>query len=197
MSAPPLTKIKAARAAEICRLVTLEEGSARLLDDEVTPAAFLDRLLASNAFVDAIRFLAYALPKREATWWACLAARSVLPPDAKPPLLAALEAAEAWVYKPTEENRRAALAAGEKAGSDHAGGWAALAAGWSGGSFGPPDAPMIPPGENLTPSAVAVAVIDAAIESEEGELDQRFRSLLSQGMDIASGGTGRLKAKSA
>lgn len=175
--------------------MTLEEESIRQLDGEATPAAFLDRLLARNALVDAIRFLAHALPKREATWWACLAARATLPPDAKPALLTALDAAEAWVYKPTEENRRAALAAGEKAGSDHGAGWSALAAGWSGGSFGPPDAPLIPPGENLTPSAVAVAVIDAAVEGQEGELDQRFRTLLSQGLDIASGGTGRLKAR--
>jgi hypothetical protein len=197
MSARPLTKIKAGKAAEICRLVTLDEKAVQQLDDEVTPAAFLDRLLAENAFVDAIRFLAQALPKREATWWACLAARPALPPNPKPPLVAALEAAEAWVYKPTEENRRAALAAGQNAGSDHPGGWAALAAGWSGGSFAPPDGPVIPPGENLTPTAVAAAVIEAALEGQRGDLNQRFRGLLAQGMDIAAGGTGRLKAQSA
>lgn len=191
MARDSLVKIKAGKAADICLLVTLEKESRSLLDDKISPAVYLERLQNSGAHIDAIRFLAYALPKREAVWWACLAARSSLPPEPEPPLVEALKAAEAWVLKPTEENRRAALAIGEKVGAGSSPGWTALAAGWTGGSMGPADGPAIAPGDNLTPSAVSVAIIEAAL-AEGAEVHARFRTFLTQGLDIASGGTGRL-----
>jgi hypothetical protein len=196
MSAPQLIKVRQEKAADICRALTLEEESRALLEEGITPGAFLDRLLGREAYVDAIRFLAHALPKREATWWACLCARETFPPQPDAGQLAALQAAEAWVYKPTEENRRAALSTGEKIGSGTAAGWAALAAGWSGGSMGPASGPAITPGETLTPAAVAVAVIEASV-SGGGGIQDKFRRFLSSGMDIASGGTGRPKAQTA
>jgi hypothetical protein len=46
------------------------------------PRAFLDRLLAGKKFPEAIRFLAFALPRREAVWWGCVC----VPPGQSAPL---------------------------------------------------------------------------------------------------------------
>ena len=196
MSEPGLKKIKAATAEEICRTVALDESARKLINGDTTPAAFLDLMLEREAFIDATRFLAYALPKREATWWACLCAREALPPQPDDPAVGALKAAEAWVYKPSDENRRAALEKGQQIGTGAPVGWAALAAGWSGGSIGPPDGPAIEPGDNLTPAAVSVAIIEAAA-ADAADVQDRLRRFVAAGLDIASGGTGRIRAKSA
>src|SRR5690606_25846941 len=127
-------------------------------------------LAAAGHWLDAIAFLARALPKREAVWWACMCARVTAPPaeeaaspegDVAGPAAAgrgparALAAAEAWVYKPSEENRRECEAAAHAAQFDSPESWAAIAAFWSGGSVAPPGGPVVPPGEDLAPRAVA------------------------------------------
>src|SRR5690348_16879504 len=100
----------------ICALLTLSEPGQALLGPEMQPAEFIDLLCAEGLWADAIRFLAHALPKREAVWWACVAARAALADDAPARQVAVIEAAEAWVYQPTEENRRAAMEKAEAAG---------------------------------------------------------------------------------
>lgn len=189
-----LSKVAAGTAAEICRQVQLGDEAQALLSDGMTPAEFLDLLTKQGHDADAARFLAHALPKREAVWWACLCARASLATDAKPALLDALKAAEAWVYKPVEENRRAAMARAEAVGFESPASWAAVAAFWSGGSMAPPDAPAVPPGEALTGVAVAGAVILAAVQTEPERAAERYRLFLAQGIDIANGGSGRKNA---
>src|SRR5438477_10479612 len=108
MAADRLKKIPAPTAAEVCKLFKLSAAGQRMLDPAATPGDFLDALAKAGHFTDAVRFLAHALPKREAVWWACLAARETMLEDAAPEVQDALKAAEAWVFKPVEENRRAA-----------------------------------------------------------------------------------------
>src|SRR5262249_46936566 len=138
-------------------------------------------------FPDAIRFLAHALPKREAVWWACLCARAVAPSPPPAPILAALEAAEAWVSDPSEENRRQAMPAAAAATFGTPAGCAALAAFWSGGSLGPPNVPVIPPGEYLTAHGVAGAIMFAAVSSEPEKAPEKYRSFLALGVDVGNG----------
>ena len=47
----------------------------------------------------------YALPKRLAVWWACLAARKAQTPSTSEENMQALLMAESWAKKPTEEVR--------------------------------------------------------------------------------------------
>src|SRR5215813_9252935 len=147
MAIGTLKKVTAPRARDVCAHFDLSEEAKGLLDDVIAPAAFLELLIEKGHLLDAIRLLAFALPKREAVWWACLCAREVLAPDAPPELGDAIMAAEAWVYKPTEENRRAAMEKAERAGFDKPASWTAVGAFWSGGSLSPPNAPVVPPGE--------------------------------------------------
>lgn len=186
-----LTKVQASTAAEICRLYELDPDAAALLDEATTPASFMERLMAEQRFADAARFLAYALPKREAVWWACLCARAVTTEEVSPDNLAALDAAEAWVYKPIDENRRKAMALAEKTPMDSCASWAAVAAFWSAGSMAPEDAPAVPPGEELTGAAVSGAVILAAVQTEPEKAPDKYAKFLSKGLDVARGGSGR------
>lgn len=191
MSEPRFKKIAAPDAASICRDIELSEEALALLAPESTPAQFLEQLLAQEYFLDAVGFMARALPKREATWWACLCARATLGDDPKPPHILAVETAEQWVYKPSEENRRRAMAAAEATKFDHPACWAAVAAFWSGGSLAPENVPAIPPADNLNAKAVAGAVRLAAVLREPVKAAEKYRWFLQQAMDIAGGGDGR------
>jgi hypothetical protein len=187
-----LRKITGA-TAEICGLFPLSAEGRALLEPDLPAGAFIDRLCAEELWIDAVRFLAHGLPKREAVWWACLAARSALG-DAPPETLRlAVETAEGWVYRPNEDNRRAAMQAATAAGSDNPAGWAARGAFWSGGSLTAPDAPVVPPGETLTAQAVAGAVCLAALQQEPARAPEKYQTFIGRGLDIAAGGTGRPK----
>jgi hypothetical protein len=108
--------------------------------------------------------------------------------------VAALETAEAWVYQPTEELRRMAMARAQATGFDHPGVWAAVGAFWSGGSMAPPDAPAVPPGEDLTGQAVSGAVNLSSVMRQPEHAPEKLKAFLLQAIDIANGGSGRQKA---
>jgi hypothetical protein len=171
-------------AAQICAVAELGEQAAALLKDGLSARDFLSMLMESNHFPDAVRFLAHAMPKREAVWWAWMCARRSGAPDPKGALQGALDATERWIAQPTEENRRAAYAAGDAAEFGTAAGCAGLAAFFTGGSLGPPTAPVVPPGDFLTAKAVSGAVIFAAICVQPEKAEEKFRSFIEQGLGV-------------
>lgn len=185
------TKIKRPYAQEICQMLELEEAAVQLLTPELSPAAYLQQLQNNELYPDAVRFLAMALPKREATWWACLAARHNLPETPPAPELAAIEAAEAWVYKPSEENRQLTQPLAEATKFKTPAGWAAIAAFWSGGSISAVPNVIIPPADDLTAKAVSAAIMLAAAIGEPAKVSHRYQLFLKQGIDIGCGGDGR------
>lgn len=191
MSEEALKKIAGPKAEAYCADLELDEAALALLTPELTPAQYLDRLIEARHHNDAVYFLARALPKREATWWACLAARGSLGEKPRPEWLKALAAAEQWVYKPSEENRRACQSAAEAAGFDHPASWAAMAAFWSTGSMAPPGLPAVPPAEGFTGKAASGAVILSAVLAEPEKAPEKLALSLRQGIDIAKGGDGR------
>src|SRR5207245_1179123 len=148
---------------------------------------FINTLMEKQQFPDAVRFLAHALPKREAVWWACLCARASAGSKPPPNIAAALQTAEKWVVDPSEENRRAAMPAAEAAEFKTPAGCAAVAAFWSGGSLVPPNVPVVPPGEYLTAHGVAGAVMLAAVVSEPEKAPEKYRTFLTQGIEVANG----------
>ena len=155
MSQGTLTKVTARTAAEVCRVVQLGEEAKKLLRDNQSPGVFLDELIAKKINPDAVRFLAHALPKREAIWWACLCARQAYSggaADAK--ILAALQASEKWVVEPNDANRRAAYTAAQAADFGNPAGATALAVFFSGGSIAPPNVPEVKPPEHATAQGV-------------------------------------------
>ncbi len=174
------------KTAAIASAAEMSEDASALARPELRPREFVALLVEKELFEDAVRFLAHALPKREAVWWAWVCARRSAGEHAPPKIAAALQAAERWIAQPNEDNRRAAMAAGQSAEFGTAAGCAALAAFLSGGSMAPPNAPAVPPGEYLTAKAVAGAVIVAALGKEPEKAPEKFRSFVTQGLDVTT-----------
>lgn len=195
MSSPigSLTKVKVS-AAEAAKTLALTPEAAALLKPQESVADFLSALLAAELMNDAVGVMAQALPKREAVWWACLASRSLVDAQTPPAVVVAVEAAEAWVYRPSEETRRAAMDRAQATKFDHPGVWAAVGAFWSGGSMAPPNLPAVPPAEHLTGVAVAGAVNLSAVMRQPEYAKDKLKAFLGQAIDIANGGTGRQRA---
>jgi len=187
MGTSTATKALARTATEIGKLFPLGDEAKRLLRDGLTVRQYLDVLVERHLSVDAVRFLAHALPRREGVWWACLCARGATG-NGSP----ALQAAERWVADPSEANRRAAQAAAVDAGPGTPAGCAALAAFWSGGSLAPANVPAVPPGETLTAQGVAGAILLAAVATEPHRAPDRYREFLSRGLEVL-GGSSRWK----
>src|ERR1700733_6954518 len=137
-----LKKITAPSAQEICALATAG-GFELIAQQGASPAAFLNELLAAKNLSEAVQFFAFALPPREAVWWACQCSREELPDPTPQPLQDAIEAAETWVRKPTDEHRRAAMSRAQATDLQSPAAWAAVAAFWSGGGLEPEDLPEV------------------------------------------------------
>lgn len=194
--ARPSSKLSVALPPLLPRLELDAEGNA-LLATAADAEAGLALLAGAGRMTEALRLLAHALPKREAVWWACMCARAVPDPASRPEDAAALEAAEQWVRRPDEANRRAAMAAAEKAGFRSTEAWAAVGAFWSGGSMAPEGQPAVPPAENLTGVAVAGAVVLAAVRVTPEKAGRRYVRFIASARDVALGGAGRISPEGA
>ncbi len=161
-----------------------DEANALLVAEEPAPKAFIAKLMEGEHFMDAVRFLAYALPKREAVWWAWVSARKAAGAEPAPKIKSALEATERWIVQPTEDNRRLTMAAGEVAEFGTAAGCAALAAFMSTGSIAPPENPPVPPPEFMTAKAVAGSVTLAAVSKPEAA-NAQFADFVKIGLEVA------------
>jgi hypothetical protein len=155
-------------------------------------AAVLTELEKLGQKIDMLRLLSVALPAREATWWACLAARDLVGPEAKqvPPPLAA---AERWVFKPTQEHRQAAREAYDRAEMDDDTAYCAMAAIYADGSLGPGDLNQHP----APPQGVSAAVFAMNLLSMRANVDRMQRHLdllIDRALDIARGGNGKVEA---
>ncbi|MDF2867610.1 MAG: hypothetical protein K0S11_1080 [Gammaproteobacteria bacterium] len=186
-----LSKIKPKTAAEVyTQLQFKDKQAATLLVPEQTPQAFLQALLEAKFYADAAQFLAHALPKREAVWWACLCIYNTVGDKVLPAVKTALLTVQQWVREPTEEHRRATQAIAEQLGYELPVSWVGLAAFWSGGSITPPEAPVVNPGESLTAHAVTGAIMLAAVSQEPQHAAKKYQQFLQQGLLIAQGKTG-------
>lgn len=183
-----LIGVTARGAAEIApHVADLSPEAKAALTPALTPGQFLDALVVKSLYADAVRFLAHAIGRREAVWWACACNRQTLANDTPGPAVAALVAAETWCHRPTEENRRAAHAAAEASQFEHPAAFAAMGAFFSGGSLAPANvAQVVPPGAFHTARVVAGSIILAAVRREPARAAERYRAFVAQGVEIAN-----------
>ena len=172
-------------AAQICEVAGISDEARALLRPEMPPQRYVEVLLEGGQFPDAVRFVAHALPKREAVWWAWFCARRASGANPPVPIQASLSATEKWITQPNEENRRGAMKAAESAQLGTPAGCAGLAAFFSGGSLAPPEAQAVPPGEFMTAKAVAGAVMMAAVVTEPEKAPEKYRTFIAQGVEVA------------
>lgn len=186
----PFQKVTEATAADICARVALSAEATAFLLPDLSPQAYLSLLLSGEHYADAVRFLAFALPAREGVWWACVTTRVNLPGDPPAPVLAALQAAEAWVFKNEDSIRHQCLSSAEALRFEGAASYAALAAFWSGGSLAPEGSPEVLPDPSLCPIGVGAAILLAVTPGDSAGLKARFEDAIGRGMNIANGGNG-------
>ncbi len=91
---------------------------------------------------------------------------------------ASLQAAEAWVCAPHEENRLAALRLGGESDRRRPTTWLSLAAGWSGGNIAPDGSGAVPTQPYYTARAARVAVLSGLAQVPAGDRADRLRRCL-------------------
>jgi len=171
--------------AQICDAAGLSEEALALRVPGQAPRQYVDALVGAEAYPDAVRFLAHALPRREAVWWAWVCAKRAAGEAPPPPVAALLEATRLWIAEPTDAHRRAVMAQAEAVGFDTPSGSAGHAAFFSGTSLAPPEMEPVPPGEFMAAKAIAGSVILAAVVTEPERAPEKFRDYLEQGMLVA------------
>jgi hypothetical protein len=172
--------------AEILSRYEPSPQASGLLSGDAPPSRFLKTLLSKELFEDAIVFLAYALPRREAVWWGLRCVQSITPPEPAPEIAAALSAVDTWIADPTDPNRRAAMPAAEKATYGTPAGCLALSAFFSEGSMSPPDCPPVPVGEWFCARTVAAAVHLGSLANGPKDAAKTARGFADLGAEVAS-----------
>ena len=186
-----LSRVKAQSAGDLLQHFELSEEGESVAVIDAAPMKVINNLVAAESYHDAVTMLAHALPKREAVWWACLAAKKTM--DTGTELnVAAASAAELWVREPTEPNRQVAKKLGERAKNKTAAGWAATAASWCAGSMVDEGDMMVAPPDYLYAHAVAASVTLAAVAAGPELMADSYQLFIRQGFDLANGGTGQV-----
>lgn len=179
-----LHKIRDLSPRDLGRFLQIPEQHAQLPLETPASATLLTRLVDLDLLPEAARLLSFALPEREAVWWACRCVAHAMPLAALPEEQgAAVAAAENWVRQPDGRTRLHAHLAAVKAGYRTPAAWVASAA------FASP-LPVSWP--MRTGRKVARAVALAASHGDMARQAERLQHFIASGCDIAAGGAGRL-----
>ncbi|MBB5041354.1 DUF6931 family protein [Shinella fusca] len=184
-------KVTAETAQEICGRADLSAEARPFLLPDLSPQGFLSLLVDAENIGDSIRFLAFALPIREAVWWAYVVAKTSLHAPTELELLC-LERAAAWVYAPDEARRRSCMECAESANFTGAAAYAALAVFWSGGSLAPEGMPDAEADPRLGPIGVGASVLLSITAGDATTLADRFETAVVRAVNVANGGNGWL-----
>ncbi|MGE0860514.1 MAG: hypothetical protein AB7I01_16090 [Gammaproteobacteria bacterium] len=178
----PLVRLAARRPQAVCASLEMEPATREALAGDPAPAALLSTLIQGELLIDALTYLAHALPPADAVAWACACVplERELGADAQ----AAIKAAEAWCMAPNETHSRAAETAADSC-SDAAAQLVAQAAFWGGGNIAPVGLEPVPPPPGVIGTGVAGALMLAAAEAPAAEIPERYRRFLSHGILIA------------
>ncbi len=183
----PFTKIESTNASEICQKFKLRDQlSAELLKTYTLSEEFFGKLVENKLYIDAVKFLAHALPKHETILWACTCLQ-------KNELLVSknekiLEDAKNWLENPSENFRQVIKKSNNLSDFANPFTWIGLAIFWSDGSLTDPEEPVVGPGPTLTAQASGGAIMLATVLMEP-ELDNiKYETYLKLGINIARGG---------
>jgi|SRR6516225_8642686 hypothetical protein len=154
---PPLSRITAPTAAEICAKSKPSAEGKALLQPGMTPSQYQAALEKNKLSVDSVNFLAHGMEPKDSVCWACKASRMTAP-KLSPPEMSALNSTECWLKNPTAGMRSSMASSLGKVDYTGPASWAAQAAMW---------APAIglaamPAAGGLTGAAVAGAIMLAA-----------------------------------
>jgi len=157
----------------------------------------IGRLQSAGERIAAVRLGAFALPRREAVWWASMCTAHTAPAGQPAIEIRVRDAAEQWVRRQDDASRRMAMDLARQAGFNVPDAWVGVAAFWSGESMAPPGQPVVPPAPHLAGTAVAGAVALASVRGDPARQAVRLARFLDGLREIADGGAGRLAPESA
>ena len=164
-----------------------DAAAVALVGEQHTADDVVSSWVANEHATSAIRFIAHALPIREAAWWGWVSARYATQLHGAPvptaEIQAALAAIEQWIVRPDDAQRRAVWELGQNAGVDTPTGMVTAAIFLSGGSIAPPDAPHVPPPPGVCNTMVSAAIA-AAAASDAAHVDQVTQAFIAQGLEI-------------
>jgi len=183
-------KVVAKKAIEVVASSDLEPDSAGFLTPEVSPEQLIRKLSTARQWPDAVKVMTRSLPEREAVWWACVCARQMVNLAENENEMAALEAAEKWVFKPNDSNRRIAFETAEENSPPLAGTLTALGVGLSDGTIPAPENQFVEIDSRVFSQTLVAAVMLSVGEHKGEQLHDQFSLLLNRGEDIANGGNG-------
>lgn len=171
-------------AIDYGRRLKLSDPAKELLTENLVPIAFINLLIEKELYPDALRFLAFVLPKPIAINWGCDCVEQVFPRTLTALEQRAFDAAKAWADDPSQTNCRAAESAATDTDYSGAPGWLALSAFWSGDSLAPVDLPPVPPDETLTAVALTGALAMATALGPPSQTNARYQDFLSTGRNL-------------
>ena len=184
MSSDGAVKTPASALQQLCERAKLSDDSKALLTGDYSTKQFLALLVEKELFRDALRLVAYLLPKRETVGWGCLCLRHVLALQKDEPLPHVQVAAERWVSFPGEENRWAAKEAADKEDPRTPSGFLALAAFFAGPSMAPPKLQAVPPPDHVTSEMVAAAVVAAGVVQEPEKAKEKYAVFMQKALAL-------------
>lgn len=168
-------------AADVCRLFALSAPAGKLLVPDLSPEEFAARLIEQSLYADAVRLFAFALPTRDAVWWACLCLWEHYRPEPAPAVAELLQAVVDWLKAPTDPNRRRAELACQRVPPDSPASQLGFAVYASGGSMAPASLPCVAPPPHLSAKMTAGAILLAAYLKAPHEADYQRRFLALAG----------------
>lgn len=169
---------------ELARLAELDDVLLAGTAPGTPHRAVVQGMVSAGHLAEAVKFVAFALPRREGVWWAWVTAKRAAGAEPPPPVRASLEATERWIAQPTDGNRRLAFELAEKADIGTPAGCAGAAAFFAGDSIAPPNVQAVPPGPYDCNKMIANAVILAAVITEPEKAPEKFVQSLQQGLDV-------------
>src|ERR1039457_1648399 len=84
------------KTVALASVAELGEEAMALVRGDLHPLDFVALLMEKALYPDAVRFIAHALPKREAVWWGWVCARRAAGENPPPKIKGALDATEKW-----------------------------------------------------------------------------------------------------
>jgi hypothetical protein len=175
---------------ELQQQADLSPEGLRVVATAAGPRELIEALAGPGAARDAVAALALMLPRRQAVWWACLAARLLPEAALSPAEAAAIEAAEAWVQTQSAEDSERAADLAEQCATGSPARWAAMAAHWSGPSIAPRGQQAVLPAVHL-PGVAARAALTLLVHHPAIGRRIGYGDLLAIGTDLMHGDLGR------
>lgn len=186
-----LSKIPKEPAAKLLALNNMQLKTVLKAPASAPVEVVLEELFATeNSGLDLLSLMSAILPARERVWWSCLAARDIVGPGPEKETRA-LRASEAWVFKPSKENREEAIASLEHATSKDVTAHCATGVLYCDDTLGLGEMAKYP----APPGAGAISAFAMNLESlvaHKDNWDEHLNMLVERALDIARGGSGKI-----